>query len=109
MTDPIVDETMRELMEGFNVGLTSFQATDPSGRDLGNYEAAQAESITDVVAGLVGKAGMPEDAAYGLYAQGGNGAVRLDPEKTVGDALGEHNLTEAPLVRVVLAPELQGN
>jgi hypothetical protein len=82
-------------------------ARDPTGRDLGGYLAAPGEKVSDIVQSIADRAGLPA-GSFGLYCQGANGAVRLDPGKTLGDSLAEHNLDPGTL-SVVLAPELLGN
>jgi hypothetical protein len=75
---------------------------------VGRYEASPQELVGAVVGALVEQGGLPEEGTYGLYAAGPQGAVRLDPGRTVGENLGDHGL-ETGTLRCVLAPELQGN
>jgi hypothetical protein len=102
------EQGLAALLETVPLESVTLEASDPSGGVVGHYVASPQETVGAVLGALVEQGGLPGEGTYGLYAEGPQGAVRLDPGRTVGENLADHGLDTGTL-RCVLAPELQGN
>jgi hypothetical protein len=109
MDRELTEHDLLEMLRQVTSADLELEVLDVSGHPLVKQPVSSMVTIEEAINEVRARAGLPE-GNYALYLLRDNGQpVRLDPSRELGDAVREAGIEGQTSVRVVLAPELEGN